>query len=72
MLVENRDFFDRRSAKDRRRRKVYLLARWRHREPERRNTQDRRSQAEHRADWVRVSKWSSAHLKHLKISKYLT
>ena len=72
MLAQDRDFFDRRTTRDRRRRKVYHLARWTRQDPERRKHQDRRSQGERRAGWVRVSKWSSAHLKHLKISKFLT
>ncbi len=33
---------------------------------------DRRSQAERRANWVRVTNWSSVYPKHLSISKYLT
>jgi hypothetical protein len=33
--------------------------------------QDRRSQEERRDGWVRISKWSSANLPDLKISKFL-
>jgi len=70
MLVDNSVFFDRRSAKPRRR--PHQLARLPYRGSERRSHQERRSQGERRAGWVRVSKWSSVHLKHLTISKYLT
>ena len=69
MLARNRDFFDRRSTKDRR--KAYRLARLLHRGSEQRSHQDRRSEAERRDGWVRITKWSSVHLKHLTISKYL-
>jgi hypothetical protein len=70
MLDRSLYAIDRRSTKDRRR--VYYLARLLRREPERRSNQERRSQGERRAGWVRVTKWSSVYLKHLKISKYLT
>ncbi len=69
MLAHNRDFFDRRSTKDRR--KAYQLARLLHRGSERRSNQERRSPADRRAGWVRITKWSSVYLKHLTISKYL-
>jgi hypothetical protein len=72
MLARNRGFFDRRTRKDRRRHKIYHLARWRRQDPERRKNKDRRSQGERRAGWIRVSKFSSAQLKNLTISKYLT
>ncbi len=62
---------DRRSTKDRRRRRPYHLARLAYRGFERRSHQDRRSQAERRANWVRVANWSSVYPKHLSISKYL-
>ncbi len=69
MLAHNSVFFDRRSNKPRRR--PYHLARLPYRGSERRSHQDRRSQAERRAGWVRVTKWSSVYLKHLTISKFL-
>ena len=72
MLVRSLYVRDRRSTKDRRRRRSYHLARLAYRGSERRGRQDRRSQAERRAGWVRVTKWSSVYLKHLTISKYLT
>ena len=60
---------DRRSPKDRR--KKFKLSHFFYRGEERRNLQERRSQAETRSNWVRVSKWSSVRLRDLKISKYL-
>jgi hypothetical protein len=32
---------------------------------------ERRTNAEKRENWVRISKWSSVPLNHLKISKYI-
>jgi hypothetical protein len=61
---------ERRTGKDRRR--VFSLHRFFYKGSERRKaSQDRRLQEERRDGWVRVSKWSSAQLHDLKISKYL-
>jgi hypothetical protein len=61
---------ERRTGKDKR--KIFSLHRFFHKGPERRKAlQDRRSQEERRDGWVRISKWSSVNLHHLKISKYL-
>ena len=64
-----RDFFDRRSGKDRRRK--ISLQRFFYKGTERRIMQNRRSQEERRYGWVRIDKWSSAHLPDLKIAKFL-
>jgi hypothetical protein len=48
------------------------LRRFFHKGPERRMAfHDRRKQEERRDGWIRISKWSSAKLHDLKISKYL-
>ena len=64
-----RSRFERRSGKDRRRKlrlnKLFYSG------PERRCFKDRRAQLERRTGWVKISKWSSAELDELKISKYL-
>ena len=61
---------ERRTGKDRR--KVFSLYRFYHKGPERRKAMyDRRVQDEKRDGWIRISKWSSAKLHDLKISKYL-
>ena len=54
MLALNRYAIDLLSGKNRRR--PYNLARFLHREPERRSGQERRSEGERRADWVTVGK----------------
>ena len=64
-----RSKIERRSGKDRR--KKLSLNRLFYYGTERRCTDDRRSQAERRDGWVRLSKWSSVYLADLKISKYL-
>ena len=69
MYALKRDFFDRRSGKDRRR--CISLNRYFYKGPERRVMQGRRSQGERRNGWVRIDKWSSAHLPDLKIAKFL-
>lgn len=69
MYALKRDFFDRRSGKDRRR--SISLNRFFYKGPERRVLQVRRSQEERRNGWVRINKWSSAHLPDLKIAKFL-
>ena len=61
---------ERRTGKDRRR--IFSLHLFFYKGPERRKAmQDRRSQRERRDGWIRVSKWSSAKLHDLKISRYL-
>jgi len=61
---------ERRTGKDRRR--VFSLHRFFHKGPEMRKAlHDRRAQEERRDGWVRIDKWSSAHLSDLKIAKYL-
>ena len=61
---------ERRAGNDRRR--IFSLHRFFNKGPERRGAlHDRRSQEERRDGWVRISKWSSAKLDDLKISKYL-
>ena len=69
MFETKRDFYDRRSGKDRRRK--IKLAYFSYKEPERRNLKERRLQAERRQDWVRVSKWSSVCLREIKLSKFI-
>jgi hypothetical protein len=69
MLARSLYPMDRRSVKDRRR--PYHLAHLTYRGPERRDGKERRWQCERRAGWVRVSKWSSAYLKSLKIARFL-
>jgi len=69
MYALKRDFFDRRSGRDRRRN--ISLHRFFFKGPERRVMQFRRSQEERRNGWVRIDKWSSAHLPDLKIAKFL-
>ena len=65
-----RRFPERRNGKDRR--NIFKLHRFFYKGPERRKTrEDRRSQEERRDGWVRISKWSSANLPDLKISKFL-
>ena len=69
MFALKRDFFDRRSGKDRRRN--ISLNHFFYKGPERRVMQDRRLQEERRTDWVRIDKWSSVYLPDLKIAKFL-
>lgn len=68
MAKTQRGFIERRTGKDRRRR--FGLTRTVYSGPDRRR-RERRSTEERRADWIRVSKWSSAPLKELKLAKYL-
>ncbi len=63
-----RDFIERRTGRERRRR--LRLSRSRYSRPNRR-LQDRRNPEERREGWVRISKWSSAPLEDLKIAKFL-
>ena len=70
MYALKRNRFDSRSGKDRRR--LISLHRLLFKGPERRkNFNDRRSPEERRYEWVRIDKWSSAHLPSLKIARYL-
>ncbi len=68
MPKTQRDFIERRAGRDRRRR--FLLLRNRYAGPNRR-LGDRRNPEERRKGWVRITKWSSAPLKELKIAKFL-
>ncbi len=69
MFETKRDFYDRRSVKDRRRK--IKLAYFAYKGSERRNLKERRSEAERRKDWVRVSRWSSVCLRQIKLSKFI-
>lgn len=69
MRTRKRAFIERRTGKDRRR--VFSLKRLTFRRIDRRSSLDRRSGVERRENWIRVSRWSSAPLNHLKLSKYL-
>ena len=69
MQETNRAASERRSGKDRRR--FFNLHRFLYNRPERRVFQNRRSQCERRAGWVRINKWSSVNLQDLKIAKYV-
>lgn len=60
---------DRRCGKDRRR--SVSVVRILYNGPQRRASDDRRVNYERRREWIRISKWSSAPLKTLKIAKYL-
>ncbi len=61
---------ERRNGKDRRR--IFSPHLFFYKGPERRKAlHDRRSQEERQDGWVRISRWSSAKLHDLKISKYL-
>ena len=59
---------DRRSGRDRR--KTVSFIRIFFRGPNRRKS-ERRSLSERRLDWVKIDKWSSVCLNHLKIAKFL-
>jgi hypothetical protein len=71
MIVQQdrRSHVERRTGKDRRR--IFSFKGLTFRRKDRRVSSERRSGTEMRESWVRVSKWSSASLEHLKISKYL-
>ncbi|MFZ7128479.1 MAG: hypothetical protein ACOWWM_20180 [Desulfobacterales bacterium] len=64
-----REFIERRTGRERRR--SFSIGRFRYSGPDRRRRDERRSPLERRDGWIRVSKWSSAPLRELKISKYL-
>jgi hypothetical protein len=63
-----REFIERRGGRNRRR--FPLLSRIGYSGPDRRR-RERRAVGERREGWIRVTKWSSAPLKDLKIAKYL-
>ena len=69
MQTQKRSFVERRTGKDRRR--FSSLKRIIFKQEERRVSPERRSTDERRHDWVRVTRWSSAFLNDLKISKYI-
>jgi hypothetical protein len=69
MQRTDRSFIERRTGKDRRR--LFSIKGLFLKKQDRRRSKERRSTSENRQNWVRVSKWSSAPLKKLKISKYL-
>ena len=69
MPINKRSFIERRTGKDRR--QTFSFRRFAFNRPDRRQSRDRRVNAERREDWVRISRWSSAPLKQLKIAKYL-
>ena len=69
MPATKRTLLERRSGKDRR--KFFSLHRFLYRGDQRRVLQNRRSHAERRAGWVRISKWSSVNLQDLKIARYV-
>ncbi|HSO20301.1 MAG TPA: hypothetical protein VLT88_12630 [Desulfosarcina sp.] len=69
MQPVERAFIERRSGKDRRR--FYSIKRFFLGKQDRRSSGERRSTKEMRADWIRVSRWSSAPLQRLKISKFI-
>lgn len=69
MFALKRSFTDRRSGKERR--KILRLDRLRYKGTERRADGDRREPVERRAGWVRITRWSSANFRSLKIARYL-
>jgi len=64
-----RSFIERRTGKDRRR--IFSFKGLTFKKRDRRKSPERRSKIEVRENWVRVSRWSSAPLNHMKISKYI-
>ena len=70
MHAIKRDFFDRRSGKDRRRK--FKLDYFLYKGSEKRSLEERRSQAERREGWVKISKWSSVCLADIKLAKFLS
>jgi hypothetical protein len=69
MIESRKSNFDRRSGKERR--KLYHLRGLLRGGVKKRCGEERRSKFEARQGWVRVDKWSSVHLKELKIAKFL-
>ena len=70
MYAIKRDFFDRRSGKDRRRK--IKLNHFFYKGTEQRSLFERRSEAERREGWVKISKWSSVSLGDIKLGKFLS
>ena len=70
MYATKRDFFDRRSPKDRRRK--IRLDNFLYNGMEKRIVAERRAKIERREGWVRISKWSSVCLGDIKLSKFLS
>ena len=68
MPRSKRAFIERRTGRERRR--FLSLRRLRYSGAERRQ-RERRDPDERREGWIRISKWSSAPLKDLKIAKFL-
>ncbi len=64
-----RSYIERRTGKDRRR--IFSFKGLIFKGRDRRVASERRSKIEVRENWVRVSRWSSAPLNHMKISKYI-
>ena len=69
MEPDRRSDIERRSGKDRRRHFSFKGLVFKRKD--RRVSPERRVGTEMRENWVRISKWSSVPLNHLKISKYL-
>ena len=67
MSVIEREAIDRRSAADRR--VAYDLDYFQNGGIERRKVKDRRSQAERRDGWIRISRWTSVNIQGLKMEK---
>ena len=69
MQNNRRSYRERRTGRDRRR--FFSFKGLSFKRQDRRISPERRSNIEVRVNWIRVSKWASAPLNHLKISKYL-
>lgn len=69
MSITKRPITERRSGKDRRR--IFNHGHFFFGRGERKNLLEQRLQAERRAGWVRINKWSSVYLSDLKIAKFL-
>ena len=67
MSVIEREAIDRRSVVDRR--VAYDLDYFQSGGIERRKVKDRRSQAERRNGWIRISRWTSVNIQGLKMEK---
>jgi hypothetical protein len=69
MQKERRSYIERRTGRARRR--IFSFKGLYFKRQDRRTALERRSGNEIRENWVRVGRWSSASLNHLKISKYI-
>ncbi len=69
MSANKSSIIERRSGKDRRR--IFDHGHFFFGRAARKNLLEQRSQAERRAGWIRVNKWSSVYLSDLKIAKFL-